>query len=139
MMKKSRLTILALVLTACAGCASSQKVPTLARRTLITVEIVVATEPPKARVFGEDLRCIGEAPVTRKWEIEKLTWSDGATHFRLLPKGTRIRMGERLSAGLVARAEGYRDEFKTIGVKFSGKDETVPEKIVLKKGRDAKE
>jgi hypothetical protein len=137
MTKMSRLIVAALVLAVCVGCVSSQKVPTLDQRSVISLEIVVETDPPKARVFGEDLRCMGEAPVTKKWEVEKLTWSDGATHFRLLPKGTRIRVGEKLSAGLVARIDGYQDEFKTVSVEFSGKDEAVTEKIVLKKAQRA--
>jgi hypothetical protein len=84
-------------------------------------------------VFGDDLRLIGKAPVTKTWRIEKLSWSDGTVHFRLLPKGVRIRTGERLSTSLVARAEGYRDEFKTVSAEFTGKDEAVADTIVLKK------
>jgi hypothetical protein len=130
----SRLVLSMLTLAACAGCASVQDVPQLARRSIVTVEVIVDTEPAEAKVFGEDLLCIGKAPVTKRWEIEKLEWSDGAVHFRLLPKGIRIRPGEMLSADLTAKAEGYSEETKTVRIRFSGKNDATAEKIVLKKG-----
>lgn len=120
-----------LILVVSAGCRAPANVPALDERSLMSVKLAIETEPRGARVFTEDLRLMGEAPVTHVWRLEKLAWSDGRTDFRMLPKGTRIEPGEELSARLTLRAQGYKEKTTIISVPFSGKEETIARKITL--------
>ena len=97
----------------------------------MNVKLAIETEPRGARVFAEDLRLMGKAPVTHTWRLEKLTWSNGKTDFRMLPKGTRIEPGEKLSAQLTLKLEGRKQKTIIVSVPFSGKEETITRKLVL--------
>ena len=99
----------------------------------MSVKLAIVTEPHGARVFAEDLRLMGEAPVTHAWRLEKLTWSDGKTDFRMLPNGARIEPGEDLFVRLALRAQGYKEKTTIVSVPFSGKEETITRKIALEK------
>lgn len=99
----------------------------------MNVKLVIETEPQSTRVFTENLRLMGKAPVTHTWQMEKLTWSDGKTNFRMLPKGTRIEPGEELSVRLAVRTKGHKEKEIIISIPFSGREETITRKIVLEK------
>jgi hypothetical protein len=99
----------------------------------MNVKLTIETEPRGARVFAENFRSMGNSPVTQTWSLEKLTWSDGRTNFRILPGGTRLEPGEKLSANLTVRAKGHKEKSTTISIPFSGEEETVTRKIVLEK------
>ncbi len=128
-----KLIIPFLAAAALVGCRAPGNIPTLAERSLFDVVLVVETDPPGAAVFDEGFVKIGDAPVRHVWRIEKLSWSNGKTDFRLLPEGVRIRPGENLSVELAVRAEGYRVKGEVFAVPFSGEEETVTRRVVLKK------
>jgi hypothetical protein len=132
-MKRSDRLLAAVLIAVCAGCASTGRVPQLAKRSVMVVEVVVETDPPKATIFGNDLRSLGTAPVTKRWEIEKLTWSDGTVRFRLLPKAIALEEGDTFTLEVIAKAEGYAETFESFKVPFSGKSETVTRKVTLKR------
>ncbi len=132
---KSGPTMLGLLLSVVlsAGCRAPANIPILEKRSVISVKLVIETEPQGARVFAENFRLMGEAPVTHTWQLEKLTWSDGKMDFRMLPNGIRIGPGEELSVRLTVRAEGHKEKTTTVSVPFSGREETITRKIVLEK------
>jgi hypothetical protein len=131
--KISFLSGLLLVFVMATGCRVPANTPMLTTRSLMNVKLTIETEPREAHVFAENFRFMGKAPVTQTWPLEKLTWSDGRTNFRILPKGTRLESGEELSANLTVRAKGYKEKSTTISIPFSGKEETFTRKIVLEK------
>ncbi len=116
-----------------AGCRAPANIPVLEERSLMNVKLTIETEPQGARVFAENFRLMGEAPVTHTWQLEKLTWSDGKMDFRMLPKESRIEPGEELSVRLTVSAKGYKGKTTTVSVPFSGREETITRKITLEK------
>ncbi len=116
-----------------AGCRAPANIPVLEERSVISVKLTIKTEPQGARVFAENFRLMGEAPVTHAWQLEKLTWSDGKADFRMLPKGTHIEPGEELSVRLAIRAEGHKEKETIVLVPFSGREETITRKVALEK------
>ncbi len=116
---------------ASAGCRVPEHIPRLAERSLFDVVLIIETDPPEARVFADNIREMGRAPVREKWQFEKLTWSNGKTDFRMLPEGITFKPGEEISIELVATAKGYAETTRTISFPFSGRKETVVRGLVL--------
>ncbi len=127
------LSSLLLAFVVSAGCRVPANIPALDKRSVMSIKLTIETEPQGTRVFAENFRLMGEAPVTHTWQLEKLTWSDGKMDFRMLPKGTRIEPGEELSVRLTVRAEGHKEKTTTVSVPFSGREETITRKIALEK------
>ena len=124
---------LLLALVVSAGCRAPANIPALNERSVMSVKLTIETDPQGARVFAENFRLMGEAPVTHTWQLEKLTWSDGKMNFRMLPEGIRIEPGEELSVRLTVRAEGHKEKTISVSVPFSGREETITRKIALEK------
>lgn len=124
---------LLVVLLGSTGCMTSANIPVLAERSVINVKLVIETDPQGARVFADNFRLMGEAPVTHTWQLEKLTWSDGKEDFRTLPKGIRIEPGEEMLVNLTIKAKGYKEKTTTVSIPFSGKAETITRKTTLEK------
>ncbi|MFC1672246.1 hypothetical protein ACFL01_03825 [Planctomycetota bacterium] len=132
-MSRNRAVCAILAVALGAGCTMPREIPTLVQRTVLAIEAIIVTEPEGAIVYGDDLASMGKAPVAKRWEIEKLTWSDGTIHFRMLPKGIGIRQGDELTLEVTAKTDGYAEESATIRIPFAGEERTVTKKLVLRK------
>lgn len=135
MMDLSRKSFFALffIVLASAGCRVPEHVPHIVERSVFDVELIIETDPPEARVFADNIREMGRAPVREKWRFEKLTWSNDKTDFRMLPEGIPFKPGEEISIELVATAKGYKKTTRTISFPFAGKEETVVRGLILEK------